>query len=183
MGYLSVYERPGERRGSRNWKGESTYTRMFRVLVDTPNASIDEILAAPGLPGDWWPYQTEREFNLRSLVRTRDPKQHPDNDYLWDVTITYGPPELSQAKSNPDPVMRPPELDWSYENVRKPLVKAVDGQAILNSAKDTFDPPPEIETPEILVFTISKNIPEFDLFVFKQARNKVNATGWNGFPT
>lgn len=57
-------------------------------------------------------------------------------------TVTYSP---LVAGYQLNPLTRPPDIDWGGEVQSEVMYKDLDGTAILNSAKDRYDPMPERE--------------------------------------
>lgn len=88
---------------------------------------------------------------------------HPDNPistcrdviysqrskFYWRVTASYSTrPETQSEKEEreqEDPLNRLPATRWSFNSYTKAIYEDINGEAIVNSAGDYFDPPVEIE--------------------------------------
>lgn len=84
----------------------------------------------------------------------------------WDIEATYSSELLKQADQTnvTDPSERPAKIKWKAQQYRRAISEDLDGNAIVNSAGDYFDPPPEIDSSH-WVATIEKNVPAVPTFI------------------
>ncbi len=189
------------RRASDSQERRRTYTRVYEVRTTDPNDSGYVAGGASGLPrgGDAHP-----DDNAAFVVKN-DPAQHSEDPTLWTVTIEYdtqlsntaigkesqqvdssgetttnpdSPSEAGQRQENP--LSRPPTYSVSHEKVQEVVEYDYNGDPILNSAGDPFDPPPmrEVSYP---VLTIKKNMVSFTYTMLEQYQDAVNSATWRGF--
>lgn len=71
----------------------------------------------------------------------------------WTVELSYS----SKVEMAEDPLNDPVRISWGTEQFQRPLVFDKDGDAVVNSAGDPFDPPPMIDDSRRTV-TIRKNV-------------------------
>ena len=155
--------RDSEESTSKEW-GIRRYTRVFRVRT---NANTDEgsvILAYADCPkrGDAYPYDAD--------AYCRRVRAHNDDNskIMWIVTCVYSTgDELSD-----DPLDDPAKIEWNTEPRQKVFWKDRDGNAILNSAGDYYDPPVEGDDSR-WVATVTKNLAAVPAWVltYKDATN------------
>lgn len=176
------------RSGGSNDQNVRTATRTFLTQWDSPLVGRAEVLAAAGLPQDFWPYVTEFESDASLLVRSRDAKQTEDL-YWWEVAVNYSSQTTDPTRTQiENPTLRPPDISWSGESVEIALVKDYDftadepnaGSPILNSANEAFDPPPTT-TEELLILNYSRNVISIDPVARVGQKNKTNSLTWFGF--
>ena len=157
----------------RNKAGVTTHRRVFVVRVDNKQDGEPIVLAAPGLPQMFDGYQTDTDIDLASIVINRRAKQIGDS-LVWEVDIAYSsaqePGAQSDQPENADPLDLQPIIRIGYETFQVPIPGEINfdagvgdppfAGAILNSVRESFDPPPmKDESRPILTITI--NLPEF----------------------
>ena len=77
----------------------------------------------------------------------------------WVVTVNFGPAPKGEApgERNPNPLERPPRYSAEWGNYSRPLVKDINGNLIVNAAKQPFDPPP-VEEDARPILVVKKNV-------------------------
>jgi hypothetical protein len=120
-------------------------TVVYLVETDDKYITRYDIMAAGVLPIK---YQQHPENPLMT-VRSVDLAQ-TDGPMVWEATIEYSsqshmtrPTKTTKTHSRPQQAAR---IKWTTTQFTKPLTRDVDGNAIINSAGDYFDPPIEIDT-------------------------------------
>lgn len=130
-------------KGTRESDGTVTYERTFHVYSDSVTESPDTIVEATGIPrvGDKYP------GDRWCPVKTITPTQNTDNRTLWEVVVAYSNAKSDQSQTDRPikPWMRPSKVSWSKYSMEEALVKDRDGNTILNSAGDLFNPPTKWE--------------------------------------
>lgn len=102
---------------------------------------------------------------------------------MWFVTANYGPwnpAEKGDPADAGNPTQQPARWRVEWEVRPEPVWEDVDGNPILNTAGDAFDPPIERDN-LIAILTVSRNEAEPDFASLITAANKVNKDPWNGF--
>lgn len=83
------------------------------------------------------------------LCRKLSIKQDKKSPLHYVITADYSSEPITQQEKNqteePNPLDRPPSIKWKTNKYTKAIYKDVDGNAIVNSAGEFFDPPPEVE--------------------------------------
>lgn len=178
MAILSVWEIPGDE-DSQDEQTARQSSRKFRVICDVTGHSPLEIRLAAGIPRvfDICPWDIG-QFCVNSVAR-RD----TENPFVWTVDIRYRTVSLNGTQPDQreeDPTERPAEIRVSSESYQKALIYDRDGYAIVNSAGDPFDPPPEIDERRAVI-TITKNRPSYSLTTQEEYDGSVNSDTYLGF--
>lgn len=116
--------------------GGRGYQSLYRVISDDPLESIQAVRLA--VPGPRAPYPTDP----RAYVRSRSGRRVDESRLVWEVTVDYAF-EVNEPPNSP--LDEPVKYRWTAGQYTRAVVKDRDGDAIVNSAGDYFDPPPEIE--------------------------------------
>jgi hypothetical protein len=95
------------------------------------------------LPQLYSPHPSWQALTARKVTASNQ----ADSPHHFLVTVEYSSAPLDKEdkdkEDNPDPTTRPAVINWSTKLYRESVEKDVDGDAILNSAGDYFDPPIE----------------------------------------
>jgi hypothetical protein len=119
-------------------------TVVYLVETDDKYITRYDIMAAGVLPIK---YQLHPENSLMT-VRSVDLAQ-TDGPMVWEATIEYSSVPYDQTDEDDEdtlPTQQAARIKWTTTQFTKPLTRDVDGNAIINSAGDYFDPPIEIDT-------------------------------------
>ena len=180
MAVVSANEIFDGREGDSSSVLETTYTRCWTIEVDSAYDEATSIYLS--LAGGTLPRQLERypNNNLATCRKVRITQgQHWRH---WKATATYSTAPLTKQEQEAqesgggdNPLGRPPRVSLSSELYERPIEEDKDGDAILNSAGDPFDPPPLVDDVRFLL-RIEKNISTagFPTWVFSYA-NSVNS--------
>lgn len=180
MSIESVRELSGARTGI-NDKGVAEYTRRFQVITSGYGVGAYEVRTATGIPRRFDAYATATETDNGSLCTRVAAEQDDENPILWVVSADYGSPTIDPDQaSEPNPVLRPAVVSWSFAKNRKPVWKDKDGKGILNSAKEYFDPPPEMDDSRPIL-TISRNQIAYNQAIAINYQDAVNSDPFLGF--
>lgn len=182
MAVTSVKEIFAGRRGGDNLDRKRDYVRVFEVQTSDPD---DDPTVAGGtslLPRNGEPHPSDAYAVMVDI----DADQSSESPYLWQVTCRYssdlGQPSQQrealaydpfgapgenpgyttssgggQVTRDPDPRNRPAVFEVDWEQTTEVLMWDVNGDPIVNSAGDRFDPPPTVER-SYPVITITKNL-------------------------
>jgi hypothetical protein len=179
MAILSVDEITGAT-SSVNDKGETEYTRLFRVVTSSPLVANLAVRTAAKIPKIGDVYATTTEFDATSLCRRVQPQQDSEAPRVWEVRVEYGPPEAESGQQNPNPLLRSAVVAWGFTQASRPVWKDKDGKPIQNSAGDWYDPPPEIDDSRP-VLTVSRNEPAFNSSIAIAYQDAINSDSFMGF--
>jgi len=135
------------RQGSSEGLAKTTSSRSWRVV--TNNRYDDDVfvirygLSSNLLPQLYSPHPSWRALTARKVTASNQ----ADSPHHFLVTVEYSSAPLDKEdkdkEDNPDPTTRPAVIKWNTVLYREAVEKDVDGDAILNSAGDYFDPPIE----------------------------------------
>lgn len=104
------------------------------------------------------PYLSVHPLYPIMLCRDIRVDQDSSSPCKWDIEANYSSEPLKQPEDQiPDPTQRPAKIKWKSQAYRKAVTQDRDGYAIVNSAGDYFDPPPEIDSSHWIA-TIEKNV-------------------------
>lgn len=132
-------------------------TRTFRVRVDSPTDTITTISTSGGLPAYLAPHPANAYMTARSLAIT----PMTSHWQWWKAVVKYSTAPLTQRekeKQEPNPLNRPAKIRWDSQDEQQALFCDEDGNAMVNSAGDYYDPSP-IRVVGNWTVTIEKNVP------------------------
>ncbi len=150
-----------------------TLTRVWLVQLDShlwgPYSAIQAVTADP----DGADIGDAHPINPFVFLRRFPQPTGEENRKIWRVTGEYEQGVLPGWPGNP--LQAPSTIAWSSATYTDPAVDDIDGNAIVNSAGQAFDPPLTIER-RALVATIGYNSEDFDVTQASEFQNTVNAT-------
>ncbi|MEM9019935.1 MAG: hypothetical protein AAGC44_05170 [Planctomycetota bacterium] len=145
MSVIEVREHYMSRSASKS-KDTDKSVRLWKVLFDD-NTGTPE-LALVGNDGNRTvpAYGAALPGNPNKLVTNLDAKPSRDSRRLFLVTVTYETINTESGSGGggaqaPDPLNRPPDIAWGSNTYERVLEKDINGNPIVNSAGDPFDPP------------------------------------------
>lgn len=162
MGVLAVHPiapRSGEAEGPE----AITAVRKWLVHVSSSLDTEHTIYASGLLPVRYAPLPENGFLTLRRISAAH----HGSTPLAWVVTGTYSSAPIDrreQDKQDFGPLDRPATRRWSTVQYREAVEEDVDGNAVVNTAGDLYDPPPERDTANWTV-TITKNVASVPPFI------------------
>lgn len=181
MAIIAVQETFTNRGSSFNDKRQRDYTRSFDVLSNLRDESQAVVRLASGIPRPWTPYITPQgDIDPGSYCTNVEVKQDTQDPFLWRAVAQYSSlitrPDIHSIEN---PLLRPWEVSWSSTNIMIPASRDREGNWVINSAGELFDPPPEEEEYR-LVLTVTRNEVYFDPNTIRKYKGKVNSQPWIG---
>lgn len=176
MQVVSVTELPEGREAKVDQIWKRTYKRVFYVVTDDKKVGPKTVLESlPVATGQAYDTGTERDpgaFCSSLSVAHRD-----DDGKGWLCVAEFGPYDATQWAR--DPLERQPQISWEYRETQEPLNEDIEGNPIVNSAGDPFDPPllQDFLQP---ILKLTRNEANFDPALAYIYRGKVNATTFFG---
>ena len=135
-------------RQAKNSLGIRTYQRQFRLITDDPDDGPYAIGSNASLPNIGSLHPEDSSAWCRELTVEND------NPYAgWVVTANYS----SERELSETPTSDPAFVTWDSEQFQKPAIQDKDGDAVVNSAGDFFDPPAMMDDSRRVV-TVQKNL-------------------------
>lgn len=101
---------------------------------------------------------------------------NPNGGTLWDVTVEY---TTKGSEEQQNPLDKPPEVSFEFDNFTRAVTQTWDGTPILNSAAKEFNPPIEIDDSRP-VLRIRRNEASFNPSIAIQYQNAVNSDSFYG---
>jgi hypothetical protein len=151
---------------------EFRYGRQFLAKTNLKLETEDSVLAAGGIfLGSYHPIYPIARCIGRKASRV------PETLYAWHCTYEYTT-KWAEIETAEDPVFIRDKVSWSTRFIELPLVvDAETGDAVLNTARDAFDPPVMVEY-GLDVVTIEKNYEQFPGFLrdLRNTRNDAEVT-------
>lgn len=125
------------------------YTRVFRVVTNSNSDDAAVIRAHASCPnvGDAHPN------DVGSWCRRVNPRNESFSKRVWIVTAAYS----SERELSDNPLDDPALITWNTEQFQRPYFQDINGDAIVNSAGDPFDPPAMGDDSRVTA-TIRKNV-------------------------
>lgn len=173
MGVKFVREHTEDRDGEYNDRGERTYRRSFTVEMENATDGPELILPHPDIPqrfSSYIPASGEVDLGATCQVIRVSPKDRSRN--IWTVIASY------TTKTDPtqfDPLERPAEISYTGTSVSQPIIQDMHGNALINSAGDLFDPPPDDSEGRLLLkITVNIDLALWDAELDVSMNNTVN---------
>jgi hypothetical protein len=191
MSIVSVTRLPEGWSGGFNQNWERHYRQVFRVTtsdrLDGPNTVYTASDPVTGLTiplrGAAY-YVTATERDPGSFVQSIEPAFESfaaeAGGCSWLVAVTYGQYQMNTWTE--DPIGWPLRIQFGGTQQSKIAYVDKDGKAVMNSADDYYDPPPEVDdSRSVLIVSRNEGIHDFDFLKTEYYRDCVNDALWNGF--
>jgi hypothetical protein len=159
-----------------------SYTRQFRVIMNEVTDGPAEAISVIGIErGD--PYVTINalEQDPNSYVQTMRATQEEGDALGWIVTVEYGWYDSNEAGGGPtqNPLLMPIDVAFSFRDYQVVCDRDINGNPILNSAFDPYDPPIMINVPN-QVLTVTRNEAAYDSAFAYMYRNSISQDSFAG---
>jgi hypothetical protein len=166
MSVIKMGLRPG--RNASFGKVTENKSKLVWLAVTDNNDDDENIVGLHGWSNSILPVPFVHAHPLYStqLCRNISFSQDSSAPRKWDIEAEYSSEPLKTADQTniAKPTDRPAKIKWKSQQYRKAIDKDINGHAIVNSAGDYFDPPPEIDSSH-WVATIEKNVPAVPTFI------------------
>lgn len=154
MSVISLSEIPMSR-GGKATGAEMTEVRKFLVKCNSTDESIKTLAASGYLPA----YLDEHPDNIFATCRELNIDSQPGK-YDFIVSANYSTAPITQDERDKEienPLARPAKIRWQSKSVATYAHRDINGKAIVNSAGDYFDPPPERPERRVIAH-VTKNL-------------------------
>ncbi len=176
----------GSRGASLNVGQGKAYTQRFLVITNSKSDGPASIISQMGYfygqkyiigyPGGG----TDADFN--SYLTGIDVDQVGEDGLQWEVTFNYSWYDANTIGGGPqqNPLLMPIEVSWNWRDYELVIAQDINGDAVLNTAGDPYDPPVLINDPR-LGMTVVRNEASISIGLIQQYRNAINSDPWAGF--
>jgi hypothetical protein len=160
----------------RSIKIDARYFRSYQrtFIVTTGDKTVGAQLVALSIPvAIGVPYSipgTYFEFDPGSYCTSIEGRQS-DDGCKWLVTVNYEPFDPSIYPQNP--LMHPIDVNWSFDQYTKIVDEDINGNAVVNTAGDYFDPPVEVDDSRPLL-TLVRNEQYYNSQIAGQMKDSIN---------
>lgn len=139
---------------------------LLALLASTPTLSVPQ--KGDQYPGDGF---------LRVVKRRA---KRGTGTFIYEVTCNYLHRWGERAESAEDPLIKKPEISWLSAVTNEPIDRDINGNAILNSAKQSFDPPITKDFYD-LVLRYVRNERDFSQRQASEYKGAINSDSFLGF--
>lgn len=150
----------------------TTAVRRYRITTDDKHDTEQTIAASGLLPAR----HSALPENIFLTLRRLSLENIQETPRVWEATLTYSSEPIDQEREErdlqPNPLLRRRTLEWTTNQYREGVLKDRDNKAVVNSAGDFFDPPPEKDA-SYWVASISKNVAQVPAFM-AEVDNPIN---------
>lgn len=193
---IIVTERKGERSAGWNLQGGRSYTLVCRVETDNPLIGPRSAMMAVGVEaGAFYRFPlsgTAVEWDFAAYLTAIDAREVSEDGKSWDVTLSYSqtsPQDQAGGSGGGampgafilSPFNIKPSVQWGSETEDVARTHDRDGEPILNTAGDPFDPPILVPVSNP-VATIQRNLTSYDGSWVGSYKDHVNKSPWMGYP-
>lgn len=125
-------------------------------------------------------YQRCLAVRATLIDRTTYPIDNSDA-FLWKLEVSYGHWNIMERSPDGNPLNIPTRFRLDFNSQLVPCLVDVEGNPIVNSAGDYYDPPVEVERVNATL-TVMRNESGANLANVASYGNTINLNPWNGFP-
>lgn len=141
------------RRGQETDVVTGRHTRVFVVQTGDFNAGSEQVLAAVGIPRIYDTYvDADGQNDTTCFCVDIRPEQDNADPGVWRVYAEYSTDAYGAPTNMPQIVV------WSIERFTKAVYVDQDGNAILNSAGDPYDPPVTVDDSRLVVKVVRNEL-------------------------
>lgn len=132
MSFTYIGIGPGGRSGTFTARG--VFTERIRYLFESDDQSDNgfDLLSHANCPKVGWTHPSHPFCWVQNISF-----EQYGGWKQWEVSASYS----SEYETTEDPLDMPAAIDWGGEQFQEPLIVDVNGDLVLNSAGDPFDPP------------------------------------------
>ncbi len=187
MAIISIDEMLKSRSGGIDPQWRRTYRRAFRVITDGPFAlgALGARLAIPVFLGQQYvitdPSNVVIEHDQFAFATKIDAQIDPDcnDDSSWVVSVEYAPYDPTQFPENP--LNHPVKISWGENRFEQTCFEDRNGDPVVNSAGDYFDPPISIDDSRPTL-RIVRNERSYSPTYALSWKDTINTDTFYGFP-
>ena len=178
MSVISIEEAPESPKGRAMADGSRAYTRIFYVTTDDDDDGPRVVLANGNLPQPGDMYIGGNDVDTSAFAKEADCQRHPEVKRRWTATYMYDT-KFEESQNQPNPLDRPPEVNFSFQSFEEPLDKDKNNKAMVNAAGKPFEG--VTKTRSIPVLQITRNEVGFSMPSDIDYIDKLNSDTFFGF--
>lgn len=148
-----------------------TETVEYQVYTDTKTQTRYDIMLAGVLPTLYQSHPDNPILTVRDIELSQDIA-----DTVWTAYVTYSSEPFDKEDEEEEDVDNPTDraarIRWTTTQFTKPIYRDINGEPIVNSATDYFDPPIEIDASRWSI-VVEKNVLAIPTWVLDY-RNVIN---------
>lgn len=143
---------------SGNYGGVKDQNETIEYLVETDNKYITraDIMASGLLPVKYSEHPEIPLMTVRDVAL-----EQTEGPTVWNATVFYSSAPYDKDEEDDedldDPTERAARIKWTTTQFTKPIYRDINGDPIVNSATDYFDPPVEIDASRFSI-VVEKNL-------------------------
>lgn len=182
MAVTTVYEVIEKQSGSEEIGPRKRYRRNFRVKVDDiqdgPKIVKDAVTSTYNVAlGGPYVVRNDSDSTCR-VVRITAERHRGEEPLIWDVPVEYS----NDPTGVDNPLNEPAEFSLSFAQFQRAADRDLDNKPFVNSAKQPFDPPIEIDDSRpVLLIIKNRAIATFDLSQCLTYQDAINTDTVYGF--
>ncbi len=171
MSVISVRALTEGRSGSQtNDKGIRTSVRKFGVRTNSLADDDTVVRYAVGVPRLYDVHPNDPGMNVESVQCSQD----SFSGVYWEVVVNYSSKTPDEQQQAENPLERRSKVEWGKVDYQEAYQQDQDGQAMVNSAQEPFDPPRQRDAKRITL-KITRNEPSFNPALALAYQDHVNA--------
>lgn len=155
-----------------------SYTRTFQILLDSGGPGADfAVMSHPDLPIA----RQQHPYDAFSRVKSVRVRPESEDDRKWIAEVQYATDVLPEEHEPDNPLDKPDVKEWGSQQFQRPAERDLNGKPIVNTAKEPFSQPYEIDDSR-QTLSVSRNSAEFDDKLANRYRDAVNSDTFLGYP-
>ena len=175
--------------GSLDQKLVRSYTQKYRVITDSSDTQSVSVrnatdpntgLRIPLLFDRYMPGTDQDLAAMATSISCSAGDMLASGGAVWEVTVQYSTDVGEDPQQGDNPLLRPPVVTWSSENVIRIVDKDVNDEPIVNTANKPFDPGVDIEEARFIL-EVQRNEPIFNTAYVDTYQNAINSDTFLGF--
>lgn len=185
MAIVTVKEKPMRRLAQKIKGGVRDHKRHFIIETNDAASTLAQLEAAQDpttglkVPQFFELYPSD----LGCFCQGVEFEQKEEAPWVFDGFFTYSSETSMEQEQEKEanPLSQPAKIRYGHDRYTRKVWKDINGKAILNSAKEPFNPPIEIESGRPVI-TVTKNLSTFSGSMAEAYQDAINSDSFLGYP-